>query len=118
MAIRISSWLSRPLSLRALIVQARLAIRLFREPRVPMLLKIVPVFAFLYVLSPIDLVPDFIPGFGQLDDLGVILAALELFVRLCPSAAQGFHREAITQRRRYAPMTSTDDVIEAEWRHG
>jgi uncharacterized membrane protein YkvA (DUF1232 family) len=118
MAIRISSWLSRPLSLRSLITQARMAIRLFREPRVPMLLKGVPLLAFLYVLSPIDLVPDFIPGLGQLDDLGITLAALELFVRLCPSGAQAFHREAITQRRRYAPMTSTDDIIEAEWRHG
>lgn len=118
MAKGITSWLSRPLSLRALIVHARLAIRLFREPRVPMLLKAVPLFAFLYVLSPIDLVSDFIPGLGQLDDLGIILAALELFVRLCPSGAEVFHREAIAQRRRYAPMTSTDDIIEAEWRHG
>ena len=118
MGIRISSWLARPLSLRSLIVQARLALRLLREPRVPILLKSVPLFAFLYVVSPIDLVPDFIPGLGQLDDLGVILAALELFVRLCPTGAHTFHREAIAQRRRYAPMTSTDDIIEAQWRHG
>jgi uncharacterized membrane protein YkvA (DUF1232 family) len=85
---------------------------------VPTALKAVPVIALLYVLSPIDLVPDFIPGLGQLDDLGVILAALELFVRLCPSPAQAFHREAVAQRRPYAPMASTDDVIEAEFRHG
>ena len=118
MGIRISSWLSRPLSLRLLVGHLRLALRLFREPRVPALVKAVPVLAGLYLVSPIDLVPDFIPGLGQLDDLGIILAALELFVRLCPSGAQVFHREAIAQRRRYAPMTSTDDIIEAEWRHG
>jgi uncharacterized membrane protein YkvA (DUF1232 family) len=118
MAIRISSWLSRSLGLRLLLTQARLALRLFREPKVPVALKAVPILAGLYVLSPIDLVPDFLPGLGQLDDLGVIIAALELFVRLCPSVAQAFHRDAITQRRPYAPMSSTDDVIEAEWRHG
>ena len=118
MAIRISSWLSRPWSLRALIAQARLAFRLFREPRVPMVLKAVPLLALLYVISPIDFVTDFIPGLGQLDDLGIILAALELFVRLCPGVAQTFHREAIIQRRRYSPMAPTDEVIEAEWRHG
>jgi uncharacterized membrane protein YkvA (DUF1232 family) len=118
MAIRLSSWLSRPLSLRLLLGQARLAIRLFREPKVPASLKVLPVLAGLYVISPIDLVPDFLPGLGQLDDLGVIIAALELFVRLCPSGAQAFHRDAITQQRPYAPMSSTDDVIEAEWRHG
>jgi uncharacterized membrane protein YkvA (DUF1232 family) len=118
MAIRISSWLSRPLSLRSLVLQARLATRLLREPRVAMGLKALPLLASLYVVSPIDLVPDFIPGLGQLDDLGIILAAVELFVRLCPTGAQTFHREAIARRRRYAPMASTDDVIEAEWRHG
>jgi uncharacterized membrane protein YkvA (DUF1232 family) len=118
MAIRISSWLSRPLSLRLLLGQARLALRLFREPRVPVPLKVVPVLAGLYVISPIDLVPDFLPGLGQLDDLGIILAALGLFVGLCPSSLQAFHRDAITQQRPYTPMSSTDDVIEAEWRHG
>jgi uncharacterized membrane protein YkvA (DUF1232 family) len=118
MAIRISSWLSRPLSLRSLVVQARLAVRLFRDPRVPALLKSVPILAGLYLISPIDLVPDFLPGLGQLDDLGVILASLELFVRLCPVGAQAHHREAISQRRRYTPMASNEDIIEAEWRHG
>jgi uncharacterized membrane protein YkvA (DUF1232 family) len=115
---RTSTWLSRPLSLGALIHQMKLAIRLFREPRVPLLLKSLPILAGLYVLSPIDFVPDLIPGLGQLDDLGVILAGLELFVRLCPGSAQAFHREAIAQRRPFAPMAATDDVIEAEWRHG
>jgi len=118
MAIRISSWLSRPWSLRALLAQARLAVRLFREPRVPMVLKAVPILALLYVISPIDFIPDVIPGLGQLDDLGIILAALELFVRMCPGGAQTFHREAITQRRRYSPMTPINDIIDAEWRHG
>jgi uncharacterized membrane protein YkvA (DUF1232 family) len=118
MAIRISSWLSRPLSLRLLLGQARLAARLFREPRVPVPLKVVPILGLLYVVSPIDFVPDFIPGLGQLDDVGIILAALGLFVRLCPSSAQAFHRDAIAQQRPYTPMSSSDDVIEAEWRHG
>jgi uncharacterized membrane protein YkvA (DUF1232 family) len=118
MAVRISSWLSRPWSLRSLLGHARLAFRLFREPRVPLLFKAVPLLGLLYVISPVDFVPDFIPGLGQLDDLGIILAALELFVRLCPVGVQTFHREAIAQRRRYTPMTSSDDIIEAEWRHG
>ena len=89
------------------------AFRLFRESRVPMVLKAVPLLALLYVISPVDFVPDFIPGLGQLDDLGIIIAALELFVRLCPSVAQSFHQEAINLRRRYSPMTPTDEIIEA-----
>ena len=118
MAKGVSSWLSRPLALRALLNQARLGVRLIREPRVPALLKAIPVVAALYVISPIDFVPDFIPVLGQLDDLGIIVAALELFIRLCPSGAQAFHREAIVQRQAYSRMSPDDDVIEAEWRRG
>jgi len=109
--------LSRTLSLPALVAQARLAVRLFREPRVPVLYKSIPVLAALYVVSPIDFIPDFLPGLGQLDDLGILLAAVELFVRACPQIAQSHHREAIAQGRRYAPMTPADTVIDAEWRH-
>jgi len=70
MAIRISSWLSRPGMLRSLFQQARLAVRLLREPRVPLLLKAIPVLALIYLISPLDLIPDILPGLGQLDDLG------------------------------------------------
>ena len=84
----------------------------------PVALKVIPVLAGLYLISPIDIVPDFLPGLGQLDDLGVIIAALEFFVRLCPTSVQAFHREAMTRRRRYAPMAPNDDFIEAQWRHG
>jgi uncharacterized membrane protein YkvA (DUF1232 family) len=116
MAIHGSSRLLRPPALCSLLLQARLAIRLMREPRVPVLLKTIPVLAALYVISPIDLVPDLVPVLGQLDDLGIIVAALELFTRLSPSGAQAFHREAIGRRRAYSPMSPTDDVIEPEWR--
>jgi uncharacterized membrane protein YkvA (DUF1232 family) len=83
---------------------------------VPVLFKTIPVLAALYVVSPIDLIPDLLPGLGQLDDLGVMLAALGLFVRVCPSSAQTFHRDAIARGRRYSPMTPADAVIDAEWR--
>jgi len=58
----------------------------------------------LYVISPLDFVPDFLPVLGQLDDLGVVLLALEGFTRLCPTEAVEFHRAAIAQGRKYDPM--------------
>ena len=111
-----SSWLSRPRTMRSLLEQLRLAVRLLREPRVPMALKMIPGLAALYVLSPVDFIPDLIPGLGQLDDLAVLVFTLELFIRLCPSAVQLYHREAIAQGRDFAPMPSQyGNVIEAHW---
>lgn len=96
--------------------QVRLASRLLREPRVPLLMKAVPLVAALYLVSPLDLVPDFIPLLGQADDLSVIVVALAGFLRLCPAAIVAFHHAAIAEGRPYAPMSPTDVVIDAEWR--
>jgi uncharacterized membrane protein YkvA (DUF1232 family) len=104
--------------LRALVAQVRLAVRLMREPRVPRPLKVLPVLSLLYVVSPLDFVPDVVPVLGQLDDLGIFLVSLEAFLGLCPPGAVLFHRAAIAAGRQYTPMAPTDDVIDAEWRHG
>jgi uncharacterized membrane protein YkvA (DUF1232 family) len=61
-----------------------LAIRLFFNPKVPMWAKLVPIFALLYLISPIDIVPDFIPGLGQMDDLTILLLAVWIFLQLVP----------------------------------
>ena len=66
---------------------ARLYWRLFRDRRVSILPKALLVLTLLYVISPLDFVPDFIPGIGEMDDLVVALAGLWLFVRLCPPEA-------------------------------
>lgn len=66
----------------------RLSWRLARDARVAPLLKlIVPIVVALYVVSPIDLIPDFLLGLGQMDDLGVLGVALVLAVRLLPRLA-------------------------------
>ena len=116
MAVRVTSWLSRPSLLWTLVSHMRLTVRLLREPGVPLLIKALPVLAALYVISPLDFAPDFLPVLGQLDDLGVILIALAAFLRLCPAGAVDFHRAAIAQGRKYCPMPLTGEVIDAEFR--
>lgn len=110
------SWLTRPGLLRGLLTQARLAARLLREPAVPLVAKAVPVLGGLYLIWPLDFLPDIFPVLGQLDDLGVVLAALELFLRLCPDAPAAHHRAAIVAGRPYAPMTAPGEVIDADFR--
>lgn len=50
--------------------------RLMTDPRVPRRSKLVLGATVLYLASPIDVVPDFVPGLGQLDDVVVVLLAL------------------------------------------
>jgi uncharacterized membrane protein YkvA (DUF1232 family) len=58
--------------------------RLRRDPRVPRRAKIAVIFAGLWVLSPIDLIPEFIPVIGPLDDVIVVALALRYAARRVP----------------------------------
>jgi uncharacterized membrane protein YkvA (DUF1232 family) len=96
--------------------ELRLAWRLIREPRVPLLAKVVPLIALLYVVSPIDVIPDVLPIIGQVDDIGLLVVAVKIFLKLCPSGVTAFHAAAIAGGRRYAPMAPADVVIDAKYR--
>jgi uncharacterized membrane protein YkvA (DUF1232 family) len=63
----------------------RLYWRLFRDARVSIVAKAVLVLTLAYVIWPVDIVPDFVPLLGEVDDLGVVLSGLWLFIRLCPA---------------------------------
>ncbi|RPI39115.1 MAG: DUF1232 domain-containing protein [Methanoregulaceae archaeon] len=54
------------------------------DPRIPWYAKAIIVLTVIYALSPIDLIPDFIPGIGYLDDLIIIPVGIALAVRLMP----------------------------------
>lgn len=61
------------------------AIRLLRrDPRVPRRAKIAVVVAGLWVLSPIDLIPEFLPIIGPLDDIVVVALAMRYAARQMP----------------------------------
>lgn len=71
-----------------------------RDPRVPIWTKAVPVLALLYVISPIDFLPDLVPGLGQLDDIGIALAAMRLFESLAPADVVGEIRGRVRREQR------------------
>jgi uncharacterized membrane protein YkvA (DUF1232 family) len=56
----------------------------FRDRRSGFWTKLPVLFSFIYLLSPIDLIPDFIPFFGYVDDLIVVPLLLNLSIRLLP----------------------------------
>jgi len=60
--------------------------RLRKDPRVPFGAKVAVVIAGLWVLSPIDLIPEFLPVIGPLDDVVVVALALRYAARRVPPA--------------------------------
>jgi uncharacterized membrane protein YkvA (DUF1232 family) len=56
-----------------------------RDPRTPKLAKLLAMAVAAYALSPIDLIPDFIPVLGYLDDLLIVPLGLLLVIRLLPA---------------------------------
>jgi uncharacterized membrane protein YkvA (DUF1232 family) len=58
--------------------------RLRKDPRVPRKAKLAVGFAALWVLSPIDLIPEFLPVIGPLDDVVVVALALRYAARRVP----------------------------------
>jgi len=111
-----ASWFARLGLVRTLVSEAKLAFRLLREPRVPVAAKALPFAALLYVLFPLDIVPDLLPLLGQLDDLSLLLLLTQIFRRVSPTHIVEFHQSAVARKQPYAPMPGTDDVIDAEFR--
>lgn len=58
--------------------------KLFKHPQTPLAAKCVAVAVIAYAVSPIDLIPDFIPVFGLLDELVVLPLGIALVIRLTP----------------------------------
>jgi uncharacterized membrane protein YkvA (DUF1232 family) len=64
-----------------------------RDPRVPWYAKALAIAVAAYALSPIDLIPDFIPVLGLLDDLIIVPAGIALVVKMIPADIMAEHRD-------------------------
>lgn len=77
-----------------------------RDPRTPWLAKALALLVAAYALSPIDLIPDFIPVLGYLDDVLVLPLGIWLVIRLLP-------RELLDEHRKQAARLDTRPVSRA-----
>jgi uncharacterized membrane protein YkvA (DUF1232 family) len=77
-----------------------------RDPRVPWYAKALALATAAYALSPIDLIPDFIPILGYLDDVIILPLAILLTVRLIPANVLAELRLQAQQRLANSPPTS------------
>ena len=93
----------------------RLVWRLLFDARVPVFPKLIILAAIVYIVSPVDLIPDVILGLGQLDDVGVAFLAIRLFIEMCPLSIVEEHRAAIAAESARTRQPPNDDVIEGSF---
>ena len=62
----------------------RLALALARDSRIPLAVRAIPPGLVLYLATPIDLIPDFIPVVGHLDDALIAIVGVGLLLRFTP----------------------------------
>jgi len=86
-----------------------------RDPRVPWYAKALALIVAGYALSPIDLIPDFIPVLGYLDDVIVVPAGVWLVIQLVPADVMAEHR-ALADAARSRPVSKAGAIaIIAIW---
>ena len=86
-----------------------------RDPRVPWYAKAVAACVAAYALSPIDLIPDFIPVLGYLDDLVIVPLGILLAVRLIPADVLVELRDEAEKRTARPTSRIAAIVIVAVW---
>lgn len=87
---------------------ARLLWLALRHPQAPLWLKLGTLGVAIYVISPIDLVPDFIPVIGVLDDIVLVPLAIRFLLKRLPAFIRAdIEREA---RRKAAPMADIHEI--------
>jgi uncharacterized membrane protein YkvA (DUF1232 family) len=70
--------------LREVVQQIKLVYHLMLDARVHPLAKLIPIAAVLYVISPVDLIPDVLPVLGQMDDAAIIMLGVRAFFEVAP----------------------------------
>lgn len=86
-----------------------------RDPRTPFLVRALAVLVAAYALSPIDLIPDFIPVIGYLDDLILLPLGIALIVKLTPPEVIRAAKERAAIQVERPTSYSAATVVVAIW---
>jgi uncharacterized membrane protein YkvA (DUF1232 family) len=81
-----------------------------RDPRVPWYAKLLAIAVAGYALSPIDLIPDFIPVLGYLDDVIIVPLGVLLVIKLIPPHLMAEHRE-LASAASERPISRTAGIV-------
>jgi uncharacterized membrane protein YkvA (DUF1232 family) len=89
-----------------------------RDPRVPWTVKLLAIAVAGYALSPIDLIPDFIPVLGYLDDLIIVPLGIWLVIRLIPEDVMREYRAVASAAAQRPVSKAAAIIIVALWISG
>lgn len=97
------------------VLRTRLILRLMADGRVSFLLKLLPLGALAYLISPLDFIPAAIaPIIGTADDIAIVWAGLYLFLELCPPDVVREHVRDLLGNQLPARDERDVEVIEGE----
>lgn len=86
-----------------------------RDPRTPRHAKILAALVAAYAVSPLDLIPDFIPVLGYLDDLILLPLGIKLALSLIPAPLMAEFRAEALRRQAQPNSRAAAGVIVAIW---
>lgn len=86
-----------------------------RDQRTPWYAKAVAGAVAAYAVSPIDLIPDFVPVLGYLDDLVIVPLGIALAIRLIPEDLLAEYRRAADARQERPTSYATAAVVVVVW---
>ena len=86
-----------------------LSFRLFFDRRVPILNKLIPILATIYLISPLDFLPDVVPFIGVLDDFTILIFLLNFFIQITPDVVLRDYAVELSKHNRFFRLISNAD---------
>jgi uncharacterized membrane protein YkvA (DUF1232 family) len=94
------------------VMRVKLILRLLRDRRVSFWLKVIPIAGVVYLVVPVDIIPELPLGLvGELDDAAILGLTSYFFLELCPPEILKQHVEELTKKSR---PTDSDEVVDAD----
>jgi uncharacterized membrane protein YkvA (DUF1232 family) len=99
--------------IHSVVVRTKLVLRLLADKRVSPLVKLIPVGALIYLLSPVDILMG-VPGLSAVDDAAVLGLGYYFFLEMCPPGVVDEHMKAIEGIEEQKERPASQDVVDGE----
>jgi uncharacterized membrane protein YkvA (DUF1232 family) len=99
--------------IHTVVTRAKLILRLMGDPRVSPFVKLLPLGALVYLVSPVDILMG-VPGLSALDDAAILGLGYYFFIEMCPPGVVEEHIKALEGIEEKKETRASDDVVDGE----